>query len=98
MNGSPPIKLIPSSRNHGALLMVSSLLICVLFGGHMIDILRQGGAVDGMFVALYALCTLGTLAVGYQFYSGLFFVREDVLTLMESKVAESGRDPSAATA
>jgi hypothetical protein len=51
-----------------------------------------------MFVALYALCTLGTLAVGYQFYSGLFFVREDVLTLMESKVAESGSDPSAATA
>lgn len=98
MKGSPPSKLIPSGRNHGALLMLSSLLIGVLFGAHMIDIIRQGGIVDGMFVALYALCTLGTFAVGHQFYDGLFFMMEDVLTLMDDKVDESVQEQSQATA
>jgi hypothetical protein len=94
MKGSPPGKLIPAGRNHGAFLMLCSLLIGVLFGGHMIDIIRHGGTVDGMFVALYALCTLGTFGVGYQFFDGLYFMREDVLALMDGKAEESVKKES----
>lgn len=98
MKGSPPSKLIPAGRNHGALLMLVSLLIGVLFGGHMIDIIRHGGTVDGMFVALYAVCTLGTFGVGFQFFEGLFFMREDVLALIDGKAGESAKEASEASA
>jgi hypothetical protein len=98
MKGSPPSKLIPSGRNHGAFLMLFSLLIGVLFGAHMIDIIRHGGVVDGMFVALYAICTLGTFGAGFQFFDGLYFMREDVLALMDDKVDDPVKEQSEATA
>ena len=83
-----------ASRNHGALLMLSALLILVLFGAHMIDILRSGGSVDHMYIALFAATTLGTFGIGLQFYHGLFFVYEDVSALLQDKE----HHPSAETA